>query len=70
MMTADECAGHSSLTHRIWLSSTPTPRYLLEHEHGNNVIGTPDVLHVRPLTEMGKAEVSRRHNLGLLKVRG
>lgn len=37
---------------------------------GNDVIGTPDVLHVRPLGEMGEAEVSRRHHLGLLEVEG
>jgi hypothetical protein len=37
---------------------------------GNDIIGTLDVLHVRPLSEMGKAEVSRRHHLGLLKVGG
>lgn len=37
---------------------------------GNDVIGTLDVLHVRPLSEMGEAEVSRRHNLGLLEVGG
>ncbi len=30
---------------------------------GNDVIGTLDVLHVRPLSEMGKAEVSRRHRM-------
>lgn len=27
---------------------------------GNDVIRTLDVLHVRPLSEMGEAEVSRR----------
>lgn len=35
---------------------------------GNDVIGTLDFLHVRPFSEMGKAEVSRRHHLGLLEV--
>ncbi len=37
---------------------------------GNDVIDTLDVLHVRPFSEMGEAEVSGRHHLGLLEVGG